>query len=441
MIRIGMMFLIVSALGHTVQAQEISPCLFAQNHWMDKGDEGKRPGYIHLLWPKIKESGVQAIRIGGGGYQGRLPNRDKLTGIVDNIQRIGAEPILQVPSHYSAEDATALVVYFNKSDRMPVRYWSIGNEPLLHDRDGIEKVYDYVRRIAPAMKAVDPTIKIFIFDECTLFEEPHRRIVGGDLDLTGKDDNGNWMVDGITFHRYPNTRSDFDRKDVVFSGPRDIRRQIKQLLEMMEHANEKHGRTGNAKLLWGLTEFNVTTSNPDREIAGIGNTSFLGGQFFAEIYGLGMEYGAFTMAPWCINETDRLRTDFGYIGLPPEFHPRSSFYHTQMMASHMKGEFLRTRSSEAYVRTIGSRSDDEICVMLLNRDQTRGFDFDLILNGEGNPDKPLIVQADVGLDVTIGGHIPSQTTILFVLSKSGGVKKRYTYGLSHNLKHQPPEVK
>jgi len=123
------------------------------------------------------------------------------------------------------------------------------------------------------------------------------------------------------------------------------------------------------------------STNPDREIAGIGNTSFLGGQFFAEIYGLGMEYGAFTMALWCINETDRLRTDFGYIGLPRDFHTRSSFYHTQMMASHMKGEFFFTTSSEAYVRTIGSQSDDEICAMLLNRDQARGFEFDLILSG------------------------------------------------------------
>ncbi len=431
----------VLALAYTLPGQEISPYLFGQNHWMDRSDEGRRPGYLYMLWPKIKESGVKSIRIGGGGYQRRLPSRDKLIAIVDNIQRIGAEPILQVPSHYSAEEAGALVEQFNKSGRTPVRYWSIGNEPLLHDRDGIEKVYDYVRRIAPAMKAIDPSIKIFVFDECTLFEEPHQRIVGGDLDLTGKDPAGNWLIDGITFHRYPNTRSDFDRDDVVFNGPRDIRRQIEQLKGMIELANKKHGRTGDACLSWGLTEFNVTTSNPDREIAGVGNTSFLAGQFFAEIYGLGMEYGAFTMAPWCINETDRLSTDFGFLGLPPEFHPRSSFYHTQMMVSRMRGKFLPTTSSERYVKTIGSRNDDTVCVMLLNRDQKRDFDFDLILNSNGESGRSLVVRADVGLDVTLSGHIPHETTVLFVLSTSGKVKKQYTYGLTHNLEHQPPEVK
>ncbi len=77
---------------------------------------------------------------------------------------------------------------------------------------------------------------------------------------------------------------------------------------MMENANKKHGHTGEAKLLWGLTEVNVTYVNPDREISGIGNPSFLAGQFIAEIYGIGMEYGAFTVNPWCISETDRIRS-------------------------------------------------------------------------------------------------------------------------------------
>jgi hypothetical protein len=99
----------VLAVGHTLHAQAISPCLFGQNHWMDKSDEGRRPGYLYMLWPKIKESGVESIRIGGGGYERRLPSREKLAAIVENIQRIGAEPILQVPSHYSAEDAGDLV--------------------------------------------------------------------------------------------------------------------------------------------------------------------------------------------------------------------------------------------------------------------------------------------------------------------------------------------
>jgi len=327
---------------------------------------------------------------------------------------------------------------FKYKDGKGIRYYALGNEPLLHDRDGIQKVYDFIVDLAPAMKAADPSIVIFVFDECDLFKEAHKRILGGDLDVTGKDKNGNWMVDGITFHRYPGARA---RDRVVFNGPVGIRRQAGELAAMMDFANQKNGRTGDAKLLWGLTEFNVTTNNPDREISGIGNTSFLGGQFIAEIYGIGMQYGAFTMAPWCISETDQLKTDFGYLGLPADFLPRSSYYHTQMMAQNMKGEFLASSGNNSYVKTIASISDDQICVMILNEDQYHDFDFDLFLGKAEDSGKALILQANAGVEKVISGTIPNQTTMLYVLSKSGEIIRQYTYGLKQNLKYLPPEVK
>jgi hypothetical protein len=422
-------------------AQEISPYLFGQNHWMEKTDEGKRPGYLYLLWPKVAESGIKIVRIGGGGYNHRFPARDKLVGMVDSIRGIGAEPILQVPESYSAEQTKELITFFNKTDRKPIMFWSIGNEPMLHNRENIDRIYTYVVRIATALKSVDPNIKVFAFDECDLFIDAHKAFIGGRLDITGKDENGNWMIDGITFHKYPIIKPGFSRNDVVFSAPNAIRSQAILLNEMLDAANKKHGRTGDSRLLWGLTEMNVTTSNPDREISGIGNASFLAGQFFAEIYGIGMEHNAFTVAPWCINETDRISSDFGYIGLPSEFYPRSSYYHTQMMALNMKGEFLPVESSNSYVHTIGSKSEDEICVMILNKDKFNDYEFDLALNNNSKSKKSLLIIADVGLELTISGTIPNQTTMMFVLSSSGEVKKQYTYGLTHNLKYLPPEVK
>ena len=69
------------------------------------------------------------------------------------------------------------------------------------------------------------------------------------------------------------------------------------------------------------------------------------------------------------------------------------------------------------------------------------FEFDLILNKAGESDKPLFIRADIGLDKIISGRIPNQTTMMFVLSKSGEIKRQYTYGITHNLKYLPPEVK
>ena len=422
----------------SANAQVISPYLFGQNHWMDRSDEGRRPGYLYMLWPKVEESGIKIVRIGGIGYENNFPDRNKLTAMIDSIRGIGAEPFLQVPRHFSEEEAIQLVRDFKYSNGRGIRFYCIGNEPICNNKGSIDDVYKYLMRLAPAMKSADPTIKILVFDECTFYREAYEALCGGRLDITGKDKRGNWIIDGFSFHNYPNGAK-FNRENVVFSGPFSIRRQVQQLLEMMENADRKHGRQGEERLTWGLTEVNVTYANPDREISGFGNPSFLGGQFMAEIYGIGLEYGAFTVCPWCIVETDRVRTDFGYLGLPTEFHPRSSYYHTQMMALNMKGEFMPTRSSNSYVKTIGSKSDAEICVMILNSDQLHDFPFDLILNTTGVSPKPLTVNADADLDITISGTIPNQTTMMFVLSRKGEILRQYTYGLTHNLKNLPPE--
>ena len=435
-----LLLIVVFSLSSETKAQEISPWLFGQNHWMDKTDEGKRPGYLYMLWPKVGASNIKMVRIGGGGYEHHFPDQKTLSAMVDSIRGIGAEPLLQVPRDYTKSEVTKLVKEFKYSNGKGVRFYSIGNEPLLRNRSTIEKVYDYVKRLAPAMKAADPTIKIFIFDGASLRKGDYQRICGGDLDLTGKDKNGNWMIDGITFHNYPNG-ADFNRNDVVFSGPYKIRNQIEQLVEMIKTAEKKNGRTGQSKLFWGLTETNVTYVNPNREISGFGNPSFLGGQFIAEMYGLGLQYGAFTVCPWCISETDRVKTDFGYLGLPSEFYPRSSYYHTQMMAVNMNGAFLPTKSNNSYVKTIGSKSDSTLCIMIMNEDQTHDFDFDLFLNKNGQSAKSLLISADAGLNKTISGTIPNQTTLMFVLSKTGEIIRQYTYGLTQNLQHLPPEIK
>lgn len=432
---------IIAILALTVRlhAQEISPYLFGQNHWIAKGDEGGRVGYLHLLWPKVQESGVKSVRIGGNGYEHNFPSRERLIAMVDSIQDIGAEPILQVPRKFTAAQARELVEYFTEPGKRKVQYWSIGNEPLLRRKITVDEVHTYIMRIAPAMKMVDPTIKIFVFDECELRQSAYRNLCGGRLDLTGLKQSGSWLIDGFSFHKYPNGR-DFNRDNVVFSGPETIRRQAKILLGMIGEANRKHARTSDSALMWAFTEFNVTYANPNREISGYGNPSFLGGQFIAEIFGICMEYGAFSANPWCINETDAVNTDFGYIGMPREFYPRSSYYHIQTMAQNMHGQFMFTANNQRYVKTIASKSNDDFCVMIMNQSQNNDFDFDLVLNKDGKSRKLLSVYVDAGLDKKISGRISNQTTMLFVFSKTGHVKKQYTYGLTHNLKHLPPDL-
>jgi hypothetical protein len=360
--------------------------------------------------------------------------------MIDSIRNVGAEPILQVPDNFTALQAMELVEYYTKPGNNKVRFWSIGNEPLLNKDFTIDQIYEYIIRIAPAMKKVDPTIKIFVFDECELREAAYRDLCGGRLDLTGIKENGVWLIDGFSFHKYPNGK-DFNRDDVVFSGPETILNQAKLLIKIMEDADLKNKRTGDAKLMWALTEVNVSYANPNREISGYGNPSFLGGQFLAEIFGIGMQYGAFSVDPWCISETDVVNTDFGYLGPPSEFYPRSSYYHTQIMAQYMKGAFMNTFGNQKYVKTIGSISKDFICVLVMNEDQNKDFSFDIMLNKKAKSAKPLSINADASLDTKITGLIEKQTTMLFVFDLKGLLVKQITYGLKQNLKYQAPEVK
>jgi hypothetical protein len=431
---------VLLSLTIRANAQEISPYLFGQNHWIATGDEGTRVGYLDVLWPKVKESGVKCIRIGGNAYNHNFPERNRLTAIIDSIRKIGAEPLLQVPYNFSTIQTMELVEYYTKPGNKKVQFWSIGNEPLLHKEFTIEQIHEYILRIASAIKKVDPAAKLFVFDECELRESAYRDLCGGRLDIAGRKENGTWLINGFNFHRYPNGR-EFSRDDVVFSGPENILKQTLLLKQIMDEANKKYNRTGNEKLMWGLSEVNVTYANPDREISGYGNTSFIGGQFMAEVFGIGMQYGAFSVNPWCISETDAVDTDFGYLGLPREFYPRSSYYHTQMMAENMLGSFMNTSKNQPYIKTIGSISNDQIAVLVMNQDQNQDFNFDIILNKTGKSKKLLVINADASLDVKFSGIIDRQSSMLFVFDKKGTLVKQITYGLKQNLKNQKPEIK
>jgi len=428
-------FLIIVFIVSGLNAQEISPYLIGQNYWLENGDEG-RVGYVHKLWDKVEASGVKTIRIGGNGYQNNFPARTRLNNMIDSIKAIGAEPVLQVSSRFTDLQAKELVEYYSRDNSRKVSFWSIGNEPLLHKRHTIEEVHEFVVRIARAMKSVNSKIKIFVFDEASLEKEAYDAFVGGDLDIIGLKENGAWLIDGMNFHNYP-MGPDFDREDVIFYGPDKILKQIEHLQDLMTKANSKHNRVGKDALLWGLTEFNVTYVNPNREISGYGNPSFVGGQFMAEIFGYGMKYNAFMMNPWCISEVDVVRTDFGYIGMPVEFYPRSTYYHMQLISKHMKKNYIESDVNQEYVKTIVTEDETGFMVLIMNQHQTEDFDFSLSgANKESTSELEIKLNTDTNLSYE--GLISNEATKLLVFDSNGNLKKEIDYSVEHNLRNLPP---
>jgi len=51
------------------------------------------------------------------------------------------------------------------------------------------------------------------------------------------------------------------------------------------------------------------------------------------------------------------------------------------------------------------------------------------------------IHADASLDGRVAGLIEKQTSIMFVFDTRGKLVKQVAYGLKHNLKNLPPEVK
>ncbi len=437
--KIATLFLFIAGalLVGAAQAREISPLLFGQNYWLADEDEG-RAGYLHLLWDQVEQSGVQAVRIGGNEYQHNFPPRAKLDAMIDDIRGIGAEPILQVPSTFTALQAAEIVEYYSNPEGRQVQIWSIGNEPFLHGEFTLEEVYEYIVRVGTAMKEVNPDITLYVYDSAWLQMDEYAALFGGELDVTGLRCNGTWLVDGVSFHSYPNGE-EFSRDDVALVGPSKIEENFVTLKALLSKCEAMHGRTGEDAFLWGLTELNVTFANPDREISGYGNASFLGGQFIAEVFGYGMKHGATHVNQWCINETDNVTTDFGYIGMSADFYPRSSYYHMQMMSTYMKGVYLDSSDDQKYVKTFAtSDGGDRIAVLVMNQELERDLKFGISLSGKSLKGVDCAIAVEAGLSGDYRGVIPAQCSQVLVFDASGQFVEGLSYGIEQNLKYAAP---
>jgi len=407
--------------------------------WLTDGAEG-RIGYLDKLWPKIEESGVNVIRIGGNGYNRKMPSIDTLTSWVTNIKAIGAEPLMQVSAFGTAKEAADLVQYFNSKPQTYIKYWSIGNEPYIIDKMPLDSVSMYLKSHASAMKKVDPKIKILAPDLAAYAEEAYEKLLLDDkLGISGRDENGNWYIDGVNFHNYPNAK-DYDRSDVIFYSVTKMRGMILKLKRDIALADEKYGRFGEDQLTWGITEFNITYSNPDDlGVDGIAVPSFINGQFWVDVYAMAMEHEAFTVTPWCIQESDRNSTYFGYIGGPPKFTPHSTYYHMQMMSKYMRGEYLKIISNEPYLKVFGAKKNESVSVLMMNQSEGDTYQFDLSDLNKKTYSTDVRLNSEHDLKLNGNVSISPNTTLLMRFNKAGKLIYQERYDLAMATKDHAPK--
>lgn len=412
----------------------ISPYLVGANVWHNPNDD---------VWQVSSQAGLQIVRIGGGAYDRRMPSNEQLMQWCQQIRGMNAEPMIQVSQYLSSRQAAAIVQFFNVDKNMGIKFWNIGNETWLRQgRPSIETVpalvAKYVKPLASAMKSVDPSIRIFVCDECDYFDALYEGLISGPSDLCGKDEHGRYYIDGFSWHRYVSG----DRDWVAKNAAEDFRARAAKCRALVDRANVTHGRVGEEALEWGIGEFNLENKGyaGPSTTEGSGVHSFVNGQFFAEVYGICMKYGATYACPWSMFEHGGRRsgTDFSFLdgqGLTP----RPSFRHMQLIAENFRGSYADGSTSQPNIRAFGCKSNGQYCALILNMEAKGQKTYTLRFDRRPIRDA-CAINIDAGEAIEYQDAISNQTTQLLVFNANGQLLRKSVYGLEQAKAGSAPLV-
>lgn len=429
--------IVISFIYGSAFSQAISPVFFGQNAWMpDTVGTKVLYGKLHTKWGDIKGSGAQIIRFGGIAPDESMPTNYQYIKMIDSVRARGMEPIIQVPYHkgqYTASQAAAIVKYINITKAKKIKYWIIANEPDLGYSYNASQIAPYIKSFASAMKAVDPTIKT-IGPECAWYNHPIYDALttpGGPYDVTGKDANGRYYIDIISFHTYPfngtQTRSSVITK---LTEAYSLSDNLAALNTKLANAANYHGRTS-SPIKVAITEANVNYVNSSTDnLYGSGANSFIGGQFWAEMCGISLKHGVEFINFWSVLEGNNNELNIGYLDRSTGAK-KPTYYHFQMMAQNLKGNYANGTDNQVNVKAFGSKNSSQIAVMVLNQDLASNFNYTVRLDKNAvSGTNALKVNIDAGIAKENIGVIAAQSSLMLVFDPSGNLIKKIEYKLS-----------
>ena len=420
----ALIFLSLSIFSIPIFSQtKISPYLFGQNAWA--------PGPIFKVQDQIKAVHYQAIRIGGNGYENENFIFKDAIKLIDFARSVGAEPILQMPRQLKDNNkAYQAIAYINGEMHRNIKFWSIGNEPDHHNQlASVEEVNDFFKKISAQIKSYDPEAKIIGFDLSSYKASYLDRLLGGDLDVSGKIPGKDYYyLDVVSFHGYK------------FPDITKFEGEVNQLESVLNRLNIS--RPKNQQLTWAITEFNSHwLVDPS-----LGNDympfNFHNGQMYAQVYDLGMRKGAFTICPWSMLEggAHRTGTDLSMFDeLNGTYLPRSNFYHTQLLAQNFRQNYLNHSRSPDGIVVIPMGDKDGLSIMVLN---TGDKEIDYVLNfGKSNlKNNTNNISVDAHINKIYQSKINSETTQMLVFNNKGEVIKKYSYSKKEAELMKPPII-
>lgn len=439
-------------LAEKTSAQTISNHYFGINAWMPDviGDPNACTdppcvlnGKLHQQWGNIKNSKASIVRFGGIAPDKNMPTNNQYIKMIDSIRANGMEPIIQVPFHnnrYTALQAAEIVRYINITKGKHIKYWIIGNEPNLgYGYKTADQVAKYFKPFASAMKDVDPAILI-IGPECAWFDKAIMdglTTPNGPSDITGKDAKGRYYLDIISFHTYP-FKGTQSRAEVItnLTSPGGLQADLTYLNGRVASCNATHGRSGVSAIRTAITEANIAYDNNGSDnVTGVGTSSFIGGQFVAEMLGIGIKQGVDFINLWSAIEGNGL----GY--MDQSGNKKSSYYHFKMMAENFKGNSLNATSNQANVKCFACQNGNQISVLIMNQDAANNFNSSLRLNTAPSAGKDALkINVSAGIEMEYNEVIPNQSSVLLTFNSSGAIVRKTEYSQSNASANKPPTV-
>jgi hypothetical protein len=454
----GILFTLIFLQFKSAVAQTISPLLFGVNAWMPDtiGDVNNcqsppciKYGKLHQNWQKVGDSKASIVRYGGIAPDKNMPTHYQYIRMIDSIRAHGMEPMIQVPFwnyRYSAQDAANIVQYVNVTMGRNIKYWIIANEPnLSYSYSTASQIAAYFKQFASAMKAVDPGIKI-VGPETASFKYTITNGLttpGGADDITGKDPNGNYYLDVFTFHTYPFGDGSTSTRPALIAelmGSGNFYDDVNYVKNRLATCNAYHSRTGDNKLEIGITEVSVNYTNPaNDDLYGYGTYSFLGAQFVAEMYGIGMKTGTRFINLWSVIEGNSITSNCGYIDKYTS-KKRPLYYHFQMMAENLRGTNVNCTLNQANAKAFASEDSSQVCVFIMNQDASVNHTYTVRLNtGSIAGSSTLKINANANIQAEYTDVIQNQSTLLLVFNKSGNLVRKCEYTLAnHAVNGLPP---
>nr|MDQ3048936.1 T9SS type A sorting domain-containing protein [Bacteroidota bacterium] len=257
---------------------------------------------------------------------------------------------------------------------------------------------------------------------------------GGPDDITGTDANGRYYIDIISFHYYPfngtQTRAQVISK---LTSAGSLKDNLVILNSRIANANTYHGRTGANALKTAITEANVNYKNSLTDnLSTMGANSFIGGQFVAEMLGVGMKNKVEIINIWSVVEGNSTEFNIGYIDKVTG-NKKPLYHHFKLLADNFKGNYITATDNVTNVKTMASQNGTQIAVMIMNQELTGSLNYTLRLNtGTVTGTNPLKININAGIALQYSDVIVNQSSTLLVFNSSGVLIKKCEYSLANH---------